>query len=226
MQHFILTYGYLAVFILMVAESACIPVPSELIMPLGGALAAGAVTGHHLSLALVILASMAGNVVGSYLAWIVGRYGGSALAAGAGGSGCASTTSRWPTAGSIGTGRGPCSSVACCRWSGRSSRCRRVSPGCGRSGSGSTPRSAASRGQPRWPWPGTRSGRLAADPGRVACRDLRDSSDRDHRAGHWRVGPHPARAARKPQSRAGADSRNQRGTGYADQKQQTRNRSR
>ncbi|MFY9927941.1 MAG: DedA family protein [Streptosporangiaceae bacterium] len=78
MQHFILTYGYLAVFILMVAESACIPVPSELIMPLGGALAAGAVTGHHLSLALVILAGVAGNVVGSYLAWIVGRYGGQA----------------------------------------------------------------------------------------------------------------------------------------------------
>ena len=41
MQHFIATYGYLAVFILMVAESACIPVPSELIMTLGGALAAG-----------------------------------------------------------------------------------------------------------------------------------------------------------------------------------------
>jgi membrane protein DedA with SNARE-associated domain len=78
MQQFIATYGYLAVFILMVAESACIPVPSELIMPLGGALAAGAVAGHHLSLALVIVAGVAGNVVGSYLAWAVGRYGGQA----------------------------------------------------------------------------------------------------------------------------------------------------
>ncbi|HEY4702371.1 MAG TPA: hypothetical protein VIH64_10805, partial [Streptosporangiaceae bacterium] len=78
MQHFIVTYGYLAVFILMVAESACIPVPSELIMPLGGALAAGAVAGHHLSLALVIVAGVAGNVAGSYLAWAVGRYGGQA----------------------------------------------------------------------------------------------------------------------------------------------------
>ena len=76
MQHFIATYGYLAVFILMVAESACIPVPSELIMPLGGALAAGAVAGHRLSLTLVIVAGVAGNVVGSYIAWAVGRWGG------------------------------------------------------------------------------------------------------------------------------------------------------
>lgn len=78
MQHFIATYGYLAVFVLMVAESACIPVPSELIMPLGGALAAGAVAGHHLSLTLVIVAGVAGNVVGSYIAWAVGWYGGQA----------------------------------------------------------------------------------------------------------------------------------------------------
>lgn len=76
MQNFIATYGYLAVFILMLAESACIPVPSELIMTLGGALAAGAVAGHQLSLALVIVAGVAGNVAGSYLAWAVGRYGG------------------------------------------------------------------------------------------------------------------------------------------------------
>jgi membrane protein DedA with SNARE-associated domain len=78
MQNFIATYGYLAVFLLMVAESACIPVPSELIMPLGGALAAGAVAGHRLSLALVIVAGVAGNVIGSYIAWAVGRYGGQA----------------------------------------------------------------------------------------------------------------------------------------------------
>jgi membrane protein DedA with SNARE-associated domain len=76
MQHLITTYGYLAVFLLMVAESACIPVPSELIMTLGGALGAGAVTGHHLSLILVIVAGVAGNVMGSYLAWAIGRYGG------------------------------------------------------------------------------------------------------------------------------------------------------
>ncbi len=76
MQHFIGAYGYFAIFILMVAESACVPVPSELTMPLAGALAAGAVPGVHLSLGLVIAVGVAGNVVGSYLAWAVGRYGG------------------------------------------------------------------------------------------------------------------------------------------------------
>jgi membrane protein DedA with SNARE-associated domain len=73
-QHFIATYGYLAVFVLMLAESACIPVPSELIMTFGGALAAGAVPGTHLNLVGVIAAGTAGNVAGSYIAWAVGRY--------------------------------------------------------------------------------------------------------------------------------------------------------
>ena len=76
MQHLIATYGYLAVFVLMVAESACLPVPSELIMTFAGALAAGAVPGTSLNLIGVIAAGVAGNVVGSYLAWAVGRYGG------------------------------------------------------------------------------------------------------------------------------------------------------
>ena len=78
MQQFIANYGYLAIFVLMVAESACIPVPSEVTMVFGGALAAGAVAGTHLNLALVIAAGVAGNVVGSYIAWGVGAYGGRA----------------------------------------------------------------------------------------------------------------------------------------------------
>ena len=78
MQHFIAQYGYLAVFLLMLAESACIPVPSEVIMLFGGALAAGAVAGAHPSLAGIIVAGVAGNVAGSYVAWAVGRYAGQA----------------------------------------------------------------------------------------------------------------------------------------------------
>jgi membrane protein DedA with SNARE-associated domain len=77
-QTFIVHYGYLAIFVLMLAESACVPVPSELTMLFGGALAGGAVAGAHLSLALVVAAGVAGNVVGSYLAWGIGRYGGQA----------------------------------------------------------------------------------------------------------------------------------------------------
>jgi membrane protein DedA with SNARE-associated domain len=77
-QSFIANYGYLAIFLLMLAESACIPVPSELIMLFGGALAAGAVAGTHLNLEAVIAAGVAGNLAGSYLAYAVGRYGGQA----------------------------------------------------------------------------------------------------------------------------------------------------
>lgn len=74
MQHFIASYSYAAVFLLMLAESACIPIPSELIMLFGGALAAGAVPGAHPALAGVIAAGAAGNVAGSYLAWAAGRH--------------------------------------------------------------------------------------------------------------------------------------------------------
>lgn len=78
MQTFIVNYGYLAIFILMLAESACIPVPSEVTMLFGGAVAGGAITGAHLDLALVVAAGVLGNLVGSYVAWGVGRYGGQA----------------------------------------------------------------------------------------------------------------------------------------------------
>jgi membrane protein DedA with SNARE-associated domain len=76
LQTFIEDYGYLAIFVLMLAESACIPIPSEVTMVFGGALAGGAVASIHLNLALVVVAGVAGNVAGSYLAWALGRWGG------------------------------------------------------------------------------------------------------------------------------------------------------
>ncbi|WP_245714026.1 DedA family protein [Nocardia vaccinii] len=76
MQQLILSYGLIAIFVLMAAESACLPIPSEVTMMLGGALAAGAVSGPHPNLIAVIVAGTAGNVAGSYLAWLIGRYGG------------------------------------------------------------------------------------------------------------------------------------------------------
>ncbi len=78
MQQLISQYGYLAVFVLMLAESACIPVPSEVIMMFGGALAAGAVPGAHPALSGVVAAGVLGSVAGSYGAWAVGRYAGQA----------------------------------------------------------------------------------------------------------------------------------------------------
>jgi len=75
-QQLISQYGYLAVFVLMLAESACVPVPSEVIMMFGGALAAGAVAGAHPALIGVFAAGVLGNVAGSYLSWAVGKYAG------------------------------------------------------------------------------------------------------------------------------------------------------
>jgi membrane protein DedA with SNARE-associated domain len=71
-------HGYFAVFILMTLESACVPVPSEVIMLVGGALtvAAVAAVGHELSLPMVIAAGAAGNLLGSLLAYWAGAVGG------------------------------------------------------------------------------------------------------------------------------------------------------
>src|SRR5256886_6758133 len=69
----------------MVLESACIPIPSEVTMLFGGALAnatfvatvAGA--NHHLNFVLVGLMGTLGNLVGSLIAYAVGRAGGRPL---------------------------------------------------------------------------------------------------------------------------------------------------
>jgi membrane protein DedA with SNARE-associated domain len=85
-EHFVVSqitrHGYLAVFFLMVLESACIPVPSEVVMLLGGALAAGiTVAGvqSHLNVVGVALCGTAGNVLGALVAYGVGRAGGRPL---------------------------------------------------------------------------------------------------------------------------------------------------
>ena len=81
-QHFLETWGYLAVFVLTALESACLPIPSEVTLGLGGALASGAVIGGaqgHLNLGLVIVVGIAGSVCGSLLAYVVGRTGGRTL---------------------------------------------------------------------------------------------------------------------------------------------------
>ena len=67
--------GILAIFLLMAGESAGLPISSEIVVPLGGALASGAL-GGHLNFALVVIASSAGNLFGSLVAYLlVRRYG-------------------------------------------------------------------------------------------------------------------------------------------------------
>jgi membrane protein DedA with SNARE-associated domain len=67
--------GYLGVFLLMVAESMILPVPSEGVMPFAGFLAAQG----RFTMAGVALASSAGSLVGSWLSYGLGFYGGRPL---------------------------------------------------------------------------------------------------------------------------------------------------
>jgi membrane protein DedA with SNARE-associated domain len=68
-------YGYQAVFVLMVLESACIPIPSEVTMVFGGFL----VSRGDLNFWWVALLGTIANVVGSWLAYWVGLRGGRPL---------------------------------------------------------------------------------------------------------------------------------------------------
>jgi membrane protein DedA with SNARE-associated domain len=65
-------YGLLSVFLLMIIESACIPIPSEAVLPYAGYLS------YHgtLSFWSVVIASTIANLIGSLIAYAVGYYGG------------------------------------------------------------------------------------------------------------------------------------------------------
>jgi membrane protein DedA with SNARE-associated domain len=75
-QSVILALGYGGVMLLMAIESACIPLPSEVIMPFAGSVTVAAIAAenHHapLSLWLVALAGAIGCNLGSIPAYFVG----------------------------------------------------------------------------------------------------------------------------------------------------------
>jgi membrane protein DedA with SNARE-associated domain len=70
LQHLLVTYGYLAVFIFVAIESTGIPFPGETMLLLA-AIYAG--TTHQLSLPLVIVTAALGAIVGDNLGFLVGR---------------------------------------------------------------------------------------------------------------------------------------------------------
>jgi membrane protein DedA with SNARE-associated domain len=68
----ILTTGYPGVFFLMALESACLPIPSEIVMPFAGWLAYDG----QFNLIFATLAGTFGCLAGSIGAYLIGMYGG------------------------------------------------------------------------------------------------------------------------------------------------------
>lgn len=75
-QHLLVTYGYLAVFIIVAVESMGVPLPGEMTL-VAASIYAG--TTHHLSLPVVILAAAAGAIAGDNGGYLIGRQGGMRL---------------------------------------------------------------------------------------------------------------------------------------------------
>jgi membrane protein DedA with SNARE-associated domain len=66
------TWGLPAIFVTMTAESAGVPISSEIVVPLGGALASQG----KLNLVLVVVVASLANLTGSLIAfWLTRRYG-------------------------------------------------------------------------------------------------------------------------------------------------------
>lgn len=75
MESLVDQYGMIAIFLLILAEYACFPVSSEIILPLAGLMGARA----GLPFASLILFSTAAGLAGSCITYGIGRYGGSPL---------------------------------------------------------------------------------------------------------------------------------------------------
>jgi membrane protein DedA with SNARE-associated domain len=64
--------GYFGIYVLMILESMVIPIPSELVMPFAGFLAADGTFNFW----LVVLFSTLGSITGSLISYYIGKYGG------------------------------------------------------------------------------------------------------------------------------------------------------
>lgn len=77
-SHLVRDGGLPVIFVLMAIASACIPVPSEVVMLFAGFAVADpgqSASHHHLTLIGVVLAGLLGTMVGSWVAYAVGRGG-------------------------------------------------------------------------------------------------------------------------------------------------------
>jgi membrane protein DedA with SNARE-associated domain len=77
-SHLVRDGGLVWIFALMAISSACIPIPSEVVMLFAGFAVADpgqSASHHHLTLVGVVLAGLLGTMVGSWVAYAVGRGG-------------------------------------------------------------------------------------------------------------------------------------------------------
>jgi membrane protein DedA with SNARE-associated domain len=77
-SHFVREGGLPGIFALMAISSACIPIPSEVVMLFAGFAVADpgqSASHHHLTMVGIVLAGLLGTMVGSWVAYAVGRGG-------------------------------------------------------------------------------------------------------------------------------------------------------
>ncbi len=77
-SHFVRDAGLPGIFVLMALSSACIPIPSEVVMLFAGFAVADpgqSASQHHLTMVGIVLAGVIGSMVGSWIAYGVGRAG-------------------------------------------------------------------------------------------------------------------------------------------------------
>jgi membrane protein DedA with SNARE-associated domain len=77
-SHFVREGGLPGIFALMAISSACIPIPSEVVMLFAGFAVADpgqSASHHHLTMVGIVLAGLVGTMVGSWVAYAVGRGG-------------------------------------------------------------------------------------------------------------------------------------------------------
>ncbi len=77
-SHFVREAGLPGIFALMALSSACIPIPSEVVMLFAGFAVADpgqSASHHHLTMVGIVLAGLIGTMVGSWVAYGVGRGG-------------------------------------------------------------------------------------------------------------------------------------------------------
>lgn len=77
-SHFVRDAGLPGIFALMAISSACIPIPSEVVMLFAGFAVADhaqSASHHHLTMVGIVLAGLLGTLIGSWLAYAVGRGG-------------------------------------------------------------------------------------------------------------------------------------------------------